>query len=63
MPLMKQGAALAYSHGFNIVEEGKQIREDLTVIMVAPKSPGSEVREEYKARLWRPHPDCRTRRK
>ncbi len=48
MPLMKKGATLAYSHGFNIVEEGMQIREDLTVIMVAPKSPGSEVREEYK---------------
>ena len=48
MPLMKQGATLSYSHGFNIVEEGMQIREDLTVIMVAPKSPGSEVREEYK---------------
>lgn len=47
MPLMKQGATLSYSHGFNIVEEGKQIREDLTVIMVAPKCPGSEVREEY----------------
>ena len=47
MPIMKQGATLAYSHGFNIVEEGKQIREDLTVIMVAPKCPGSEVREEY----------------
>ena len=48
MPLMKQGATLSYSHGFNIVEEGMQVREDLTVIMVAPKSPGSEVREEYK---------------
>ncbi|PRX54713.1 ketol-acid reductoisomerase [Flagellimonas meridianipacifica] len=48
MPLMKQGATLSYSHGFNIVEEGMQIRKDLTVIMVAPKSPGSEVREEYK---------------
>ena len=48
MPLMKKGATLAYSHGFNIVEEGMQVREDLTVIMVAPKSPGSEVREEYK---------------
>jgi ketol-acid reductoisomerase len=48
MPLMKNGAALSYSHGFNIVEEGMQIRKDLTVIMVAPKSPGSEVREEYK---------------
>lgn len=47
MPLMKQGACLSYSHGFNIVEEGMQIREDLTVIMVAPKCPGSEVRAEY----------------
>jgi ketol-acid reductoisomerase len=48
MPLMKKGATLSYSHGFNIVEEGTQIRKDLTVIMVAPKCPGSEVREEYK---------------
>ncbi|MDC7223514.1 MAG: ketol-acid reductoisomerase, partial [Spirochaetales bacterium] len=48
MPLMKKGSALAYSHGFNIVEEGKQIRDDITVVMVAPKSPGTEVREEYK---------------
>jgi ketol-acid reductoisomerase len=48
MPLMKKGAALSYSHGFNIVEEGMQVRKDITVIMVAPKSPGSEVREEYK---------------
>ncbi|MFT7179417.1 MAG: ketol-acid reductoisomerase, partial [Oceanospirillaceae bacterium] len=47
MPLMKQGACLSYSHGFNIVEEGMKIREDLTVIMVAPKCPGSEVRAEY----------------
>ncbi|NRB60176.1 MAG: ketol-acid reductoisomerase [Winogradskyella sp.] len=48
MPLMKQGATLSYSHGFNIVEEGTKIREDITVIMVAPKCPGTEVREEYK---------------
>ncbi len=48
MPLIKQGACLAYSHGFNIVEEGMQIRPDITVIMVAPKCPGTEVREEYK---------------
>jgi len=48
MPLMRKGATLSYSHGFNIVEEGMQVREDLTVIMVAPKCPGSEVREEYK---------------
>src|SRR5690606_36426494 len=48
MPLMKTGSCLAYSHGFNIVEEGMQIRKDITVIMVAPKCPGTEVREEYK---------------
>jgi ketol-acid reductoisomerase len=48
MPLMKKGATLSYSHGFNIVEEGMKIREDITVIMVAPKCPGTEVREEYK---------------
>ncbi len=48
MPLMKQGATLSYSHGFNIVEEGMKIRDDITVIMVAPKCPGTEVREEYK---------------
>ncbi|WP_340063002.1 ketol-acid reductoisomerase [Ascidiimonas aurantiaca] len=48
MPLMKKNAILSYSHGFNIVEEGMQIRKDITVIMVAPKCPGSEVREEYK---------------
>ena len=48
IPHMKEGAIFSYAHGFNIVEEGMQIRSDLTVIMVAPKSPGSEVREEYK---------------
>ncbi len=46
-PLIKKGATLLYSHGFNIVEEGVQIRKDITVIMVAPKCPGSEVRAEY----------------
>ena len=48
MPLMKKGAVLSYSHGFNIVEEGMQVRDDITVVMIAPKCPGSEVREEYK---------------
>ena len=47
MPLMKKGSALWYSHGFNIVEEGMQIRKDITVVMMAPKGPGSEVRVEY----------------
>ena len=47
-PHIKKDAVLSYSHGFNIVEEGMKIREDITVIMVAPKCPGTEVREEYK---------------
>ena len=33
MPLMKKNAVLAYSHGFNIVEEGMKIRKDLTVLI------------------------------
>ena len=48
IPLMKKNAVFSYSHGFNIVEEGMEIRKDITVIMVAPKCPGSEVREEFK---------------
>lgn len=47
MPLMKKGSSLWYSHGFNIVEEGMQIRKDITVVMMAPKGPGTEVRVEY----------------
>ena len=47
IPLMKKDSIFSYSHGFNIVEEGVKIREDITVIMVAPKCPGSEVRQEY----------------
>ena len=47
IPLMKKNTILSYSHGFNIVEEGIEIRKDITVIMVAPKCPGSEVRQEY----------------
>ena len=48
MPLMKKKSILSYSHGFNVVEEGMEVRNDITVVMVAPKCPGSEVREEYK---------------
>src|SRR5688572_26754718 len=48
MPLMKQGACLAYSHGCNIVQERQPIRKDSTAVMVAPKRTGAEGREEYK---------------
>ena len=47
MPLMKPHSALGYSHGFNIVEVGQQIRKDITVVMSAPKCPGTEERSEF----------------
>ncbi len=47
MPLMKSGACLDYAHGFNLVEEGMQINKDITVVMMCPKCPGSEVRNEF----------------
>jgi ketol-acid reductoisomerase len=34
MPLMKKGSTLSYSHGFNIVEEGMQIRKDITLCVL-----------------------------
>lgn len=46
-PLMKYKSVLGYSHGFHVVEFGSKIRSDITVIMVAPKCPGTEVRQEY----------------
>lgn len=47
MPMMKDGATLDYAHGFNLVEEGMQINKNITVVMMCPKCPGSEVRAEY----------------
>jgi ketol-acid reductoisomerase len=44
---MKRGAALAFAHGFNIHYGQIQPREDLDVIMVAPKAPGHTVRSTY----------------
>jgi ketol-acid reductoisomerase len=44
---IKQGAALAFAHGFNIHYGQVQPRADLDVIMVAPKAPGHTVRSTY----------------
>jgi ketol-acid reductoisomerase len=44
---IKQGAALAFAHGFNIHYGQIQPRADLDVIMVAPKAPGHTVRSTY----------------
>jgi ketol-acid reductoisomerase len=46
-PNIKQGAALAFAHGFNIHFEQIVPRTDLDVIMVAPKGPGHLVRSTY----------------
>lgn len=44
---MKDGAALAFAHGFNIHFSLIEPRADLDVFMVAPKGPGHTVRSEY----------------
>ncbi len=46
-PNIKQGAALAFAHGFNIHFGQISPREDLDVIMIAPKGPGHLVRSTY----------------
>ena len=46
-PNIKKGATLAFAHGFNI-HYGQVIpREDIDVVMVAPKAPGHTVRSTY----------------
>ncbi len=44
---MKQGATLAFAHGLNVHFKLIKPREDLDVIMIAPKGPGHTVRGEY----------------
>ena len=44
---IKQGAVLAFAHGFNIHFEMILPREDLDVVMIAPKGPGHTVRSQY----------------
>jgi len=44
---MRQGAALAFAHGFNIHFKLVEPRPDLDVFMIAPKGPGHTVRSEY----------------
>ena len=46
-PNMRKGAVLAFAHGFNVHYNQVIPREDLDVIMVAPKGPGHTVRSEY----------------
>ncbi len=46
-PNLKEGATIAFGHGFNIHFGQIKPREDLSVIMVAPKAPGHTVRSEF----------------
>ncbi len=46
-PNLKQGAVIAFGHGFNIHFGLIEPRADLDVIMVAPKGPGHTVRSTY----------------
>jgi ketol-acid reductoisomerase len=46
-PNIKKGATLAFAHGFNIHYNQVIPREDLDVVMVAPKGPGHTVRSVY----------------
>ncbi len=46
-PSLKEGATLAFAHGFAIHYNQVVPREDLNVIMVAPKAPGHTVRSEF----------------
>jgi ketol-acid reductoisomerase len=46
-PNIKKGAALAFAHGFNIHFSQVVPREDIDVMMIAPKGPGHLVRSTY----------------
>ncbi len=46
-PNLREGAALAFAHGFNIHFELIEPRADLDVMMIAPKGPGHLVRSTY----------------
>jgi ketol-acid reductoisomerase len=46
-PNLKEGAVLAFAHGFSIIYNQIIPRKDLDVIMIAPKAPGHTVRSEF----------------
>ena len=48
-PNLKEGAVLAFAHGFNVHYGQVTPRADLDVVMIAPKAPGHTVRSTYVA--------------
>ena len=54
-PNIREGASLAFAHGFNVHDGQVTPRADLDVWMVAPKAPGHTVRNTYKQGGGVPH--------
>jgi ketol-acid reductoisomerase len=54
-PHIREGASLAFAHGFNVHYGQVTPRADLDVWMVAPKAPGHTVRNTYKQGGGVPH--------
>ena len=48
-PHIRKGATLAFAHGFNIHYGQVVPRDDIDVVMIAPKAPGHTVRSTYSA--------------
>ena len=48
-PKIKKNATLLFAHGFNIHYGRIKPREDLDVVLIAPKGPGDLVRRQYEA--------------
>jgi len=48
-PNLKQGATIAFAHGFNVHYGQIEPRADIDVVMIAPKGPGHLVRSTYSA--------------
>jgi ketol-acid reductoisomerase len=46
-PQLKKGATMLFAHGFNVQYKQIEPRQDLDVIMIAPKGPGNLVRRQY----------------
>ena len=46
-PNIRKGATLGFAHGFNVHYGQVMPREDLDVVMIAPKAPGHTVRSTY----------------
>ncbi|MGA1268022.1 MAG: ketol-acid reductoisomerase [Gemmobacter sp.] len=54
-PNIRQGASVAFAHGFNVHYGQVVPRDDLDVWMVAPKAPGHTVRSTYRQGGGVPH--------